>query len=249
MKELIHIHNQGSDLRADSRDVAKLFGIQRESIHKLIENHTAQLEQLGHVRFEIGGGKIRPQGGGTPEKFAYLNFDQIAFLLTISSPTEATKDFRLRLIMAFRDARQKLRPIDRALLTMPDEWKHTFPASLYEALLKLYGAKFETMGDTPSWVGKWTNKFIYETLYAGLPDELKKRRALHAESADLAEWKKMHQFIEKHAKANLEKHITKITVLLEASTSPSHFLELFATVFYGRQQLLLITPDIRDEFS
>ena len=82
-----------------------------------------------------------------------------------------------------------------------------------------------------------------------LLDELKKRRAMHAESADLAEWKKMHQFIEKHAKTNLEKHITKITVLLEASTSPSHFLELFATVFYGRQQLLLITPDIRDEFS
>ena len=37
MKELIHIHNQGSDLRADSRDVAKLFGIQRESLHKLID--------------------------------------------------------------------------------------------------------------------------------------------------------------------------------------------------------------------
>jgi hypothetical protein len=55
-----------------SRDVAKLFGIQRESLHKLIENHTAQLEQLGHVRFEIGGGKIRPQGGGTPEPTASI---------------------------------------------------------------------------------------------------------------------------------------------------------------------------------
>ena len=84
MRELIHIHNQGSELRADSREVAKLFGIQRESLHKLIENHTAQLEQLGHVRFEIGGGKIRPQGGGTPEKFAHLNFDQIAFLFGLS---------------------------------------------------------------------------------------------------------------------------------------------------------------------
>lgn len=120
MKELIKIHNQGSDLRADSRSVAELFGIQHQSLRKLIEDHAAQIRQLGICQFEIG--KLS-EGAGRPEKFVYLNFDQVAFLLTLSKPNDATKDFRLRLIIAFRDARKKLWPIDHALLSIPSEWQ------------------------------------------------------------------------------------------------------------------------------
>ena len=65
MKELIKIHNQGSDLRADSRSVAELFGIQHQSLRKLIEDHAAQIRQLGICRFEIG--KLS-EGAGRPEK-------------------------------------------------------------------------------------------------------------------------------------------------------------------------------------
>jgi phage regulator Rha-like protein len=67
MNELIHIHNQGPELRADSREVAKAFGIQHESLVKLITNHEPQLEQLGVFRFEIGK---PPKGseGGRPER-------------------------------------------------------------------------------------------------------------------------------------------------------------------------------------
>jgi hypothetical protein len=49
MKELIKIHNQGSELRADSRAVAQLFGVQHESLRKLIDEHASSLEQLGHT--------------------------------------------------------------------------------------------------------------------------------------------------------------------------------------------------------
>jgi hypothetical protein len=246
MKELIKIHNQGADLMADSRSVAKLFAVEHESLRKLIEEHTSQIEQLGVFRFEIG--KSFPNTNGRPEKFCFLNFDQIAFLLTISKPSEATKEFRLKLILAFRDARQRLHPIDNVLLSMPETWKRTFQPDFYTALLRLYGARFENMGDTPSWVGKWTNRFIYTPLYNGLPDELKRRRALHL-GDDENSWLKLHQFIEKHAKKNLEKHLIKVTGLLEASTSPGHFLELFASVFYGQKQLLLGPTNIPDEFG
>lgn len=135
MKDLIKIHNQGPELRADSRQIARLFGIEHDSLAKLIKEHAAQLEQLGHTRFEIGNGSRRPQGGGREERFCYLNFDHIAFLLTISRPTEATKDLRLKLILAFRDARNKLRPIDGALLSIPAGWRKTFPDEFYVALL------------------------------------------------------------------------------------------------------------------
>ncbi len=248
MKELIKIYNQGSDLMADSRAVAKLFGVQHESLRRLIEEHAAQIEQLGVFRFEIGK---PPAGslGGRPERFCYLNFDQIALLLMLSKPTDVTKDFRLRLIIAFRDARKRLRPIDRALLSMPDDWRKTFPDDFYAALLKLYGDRYEKSENKPSWVGRWTNRFIYDPLFAGLPDELKRRREIHGWESGAVSWNKLHQFIEKHAKKNLEKHLIKVSGLLEAATNPAHFLELFASVFYGHKQLLLLGQNLPDEFA
>jgi len=246
MKELLKIHQQGPDLMADSRAVAKLFGIQHENLRELIEKNATQLEQLGVFRFQT---EKLSKGAGRPEKFAYLNFDQIAFLLTLSRPSEENKKFRLALILAFRDARNRLRPIDAALLSMPAEWKRAFPPEFYEALLRLYGAEFVGMGDTPSWVGRWTNRFIYEPLFNGLPEELKRRRKLHVGEEGSEAWLKLHQFIEQHAKKNLEKHLTKVTALLQAATSRSHFLELFASVFYGHTQLLLGRPNLPDEFG
>ena len=248
MKELIKIHNQGPDLMADSRSVAQLFGVQHESLRKLMEEHDPQLGQLGVFRFEIG----KPQKGslgGRPEKFAFLNFDQVAFLLTLSKPSDATKDFRLRLILAFRDARNKLRPVDNALLSIPDDWRKTFPDEFYIALLNLYGDRFEKSENKPSWVGRWTNRFIYNPLFMGLPEELKRRREIHGWEKGAISAAKLHQFIEHHSKKNLERHIIKVTGLLEAATSPGHFLELFASVFYGQKQLLLVGHVQPDEFA
>ena len=238
MKELIHIHNQGPELRADSREIATLFGIEHESLVKLINNHESQLEQLGVFRFEIGK---PPKGslGGRPEKFCFINFDHIAFLLTISSPTEATKDLRLKLIIAFRDARAKQRPIDNALLSIPDIWKKTFPDDFYIALLRLYGAEYDPSENKPQWIAGWTIKFIYEPLYAGLTPELKARRKMHAKEMGIPELKKLHQFLEEHAKDNLRKHLAKVTALLESATSIEDFYTRFAAVFYGQHQPLL----------
>ena len=246
VQSLLKIHQQGPELIADSRDVARVFGIEHKSLRKLIEDHSAQLDQLGIWRFQIA--KFS-KGAGRPEKFAFLNFDHIAFLLTLSRPTEDNKVFRLRLILAFRDARKRLRPIDRALLSMPAEWKRAFPPEFYEALLRLYGTDFVKMGDTPSWVGRWTNKFIYEPLYNGLPDELKHRRKLHVGEDGSEAWLKLHQFIEEHSKKNLEKQIIIVTGLLQAATSKSAFYELFAAVFYKQKQLLLAQSNAPDEFA
>ncbi len=250
MKELIKIHNQGSELRVDSRAIAKLFDVQHESLRKLIEEHLGQLEQLGHIRFEIGNGVARPQGGGRQEKFTYLNFDQVALLLMLSKPTEATKEFRLKLIIAFRDARNKLRPIDHALLSIPDQWRKTFPDDFYVALLKLYGDVFDKSENRPSWVGRWTNRFIYNPLWGGLSDELKRRRRDRADGGGTeSDALKLHQFIEKHAKKKLEEHIGQVTTLLKVSQSKSHFVELFAALFYGQTQLLLVQQSGPDEFA
>lgn len=248
MNELIQIHNQGPELRADSREIAKVFGIQHESLVKLINNHEPQLGQLGVFRFEIGK-PSKGSEGGRPEKFCYLNFDHIAFLLTISSPTEETKELRLRLIIAFRDARNRLRPIDHALLSIPAAWKRAFEPEFYKALLALYGAEFKAAENKPQWVGVWTIKFIYRPLYEKLPEELRKRRQLHAFEMGTNEWRKLHQFIEEHAKENLKTHLIKVTTLLESATSVQDFYERFAATFYGQKQLLLGKDDVSSDFA
>jgi hypothetical protein len=247
MKELIKIHNQGSELQADSREVAKIFGVEHQHLRETIEANEQPLSQLGIFQFETG--KISPNERGRPEKFCYLNFDQIALLLTLTRSTEKTKEFRLKLIISFREARKKLRPIDHALLSIPHDWRKTFPDDFYEALLRLYGEDFEQSNDRPSWVGRWTNKFIYAPLCDQLPAELKARRLSHCGQDGPDSALKLHQYIEKHAKKNLEKHISQVTALLRAATSSHHFRELFASVFYGRKQLLLGHQDRPDEFA
>lgn len=47
MNELIHIHNQAPELRADSREVAKLFGVEHKSLRALIEAYEEEMVQLG----------------------------------------------------------------------------------------------------------------------------------------------------------------------------------------------------------
>ena len=54
-----------------------------------------------------------------------------------------------------------------------------------------------------------------------------------------SEWRKLHQFIEEHAKENLKKHLAKVTALLESATGVEDFYVRFAAVFYGQHQPFL----------
>ena len=193
------------------------------------------MEQFGILQFETGKST---DGAGRPEKFAFVNFDQIALLLTLTRATEQTLPLRVQLLVAFREARLRQRPIDRALLSIPTVWKRTFEADFYAALLALYGEEFDASENKPQWVGAWTNKFIYRPLYDSLPEELKRKRRDHAAASGTDEWRKLHRFIEVHAKQHLKDHLIRVTTLLETSTSRLDFYERFAAKFYGHQQLL-----------
>jgi len=238
MNEFDHAVNQGSEIYVDSREIAKLFGVQHENFFDLINKNTEPLSQLGQLRFETGVAKRAPKTGGNPPKFAWLNFDQIAFLLTLSRTTAATREFRLRLIIAFRNARKKLRPVDALLLSIPEKWKKTFKDEFYISLLRLYGDSFDASKNKPSWVGRWTNRFIYEPIFSGLPSELKAKRAKYSdESGKDAEWLKLHQFIEENAKEELRDHISKITGFLQIAKNRQDFIEFFVALFGGGKQL------------
>lgn len=203
--DLITIRSQAGELLVDSRNVAKVFQIQHKTLFRTILDNSEALETLGQLRFQREVGTPRPQGGGNPVKFAWLNFDQVAFLLTLTKTTAQTKEFRLRLILAFKQAREKLRPVDQLLLAIPTSWKKTFQDQFYIALLNIYGAEFDKNRNKPSWVGWWTNRFIYEPIYQGLSTELKKKRTeFVTDSGRDPDWIRLHQFLEENAKDQLK---------------------------------------------
>lgn len=58
--------------RIDSRLVAAELGVAHEATQKLVDKYSAQFQELGILRFEIG----EIEGRGQPEKFYFLNEDQ-----------------------------------------------------------------------------------------------------------------------------------------------------------------------------
>ncbi|HTX22859.1 MAG TPA: P63C domain-containing protein [Candidatus Aquilonibacter sp.] len=156
----------------------------------------------------------------------------------LTRPTEETKEFRVKLILAFRAAREKLRPVDTILLTIPEKWRKTFKDEFYIALLNIYGESFDASKNKPSWVGHWTNHFIYSPIYDGLSHELKSKRAAHCDlTGKDPDFIRLHQFLEEHAKDELKEQIAKTTAVLQMSGSKHDFAENYRAVFHGVSQI------------
>ncbi len=241
MKDLIPIFNQGADLLVDSQDIAKVFGIQHKNLRETIESHEPELSRLGVYRFETAK-PLAGSLGGRPEKHYWLNFDQVVFLLTITRPTEETKEFRVKLILAFRAARERLRPVDTILLSIPEKWRKTFRDEFYIALLNIYGESFDVSKNKPSWVGAWTNRFIYNPIFQSLSAELKTKRLAYCDNSGKdPDFIRLHQFLEENAKEDLKEHITKVVTTLQLSGSKHDFAESFGRCFTAAHRLTLTT--------
>ncbi|MGN6581019.1 MAG: Rha family transcriptional regulator [Bordetella sp.] len=88
--------------RIDSRLLAQHLGLQHESVAKTLNAYAADFRELGILRFQIG--EIR--GRGQPERYVLLNEDQTYLLLTYSRNTRRVRELKVRLVKAFREARQ-----------------------------------------------------------------------------------------------------------------------------------------------
>jgi hypothetical protein len=131
------------------------------------------------------------------------------------------------------------------LLAIPEKWKKTFKDDFYVALLGLYGDKFDASENKPSWVGGWTNKFIYDPIFAGLPTELKSRRSSYVVTTGKdQDYIRLHQFLEIAAKEQLREQITTVTTLLRLAGSKMDFLESFASLFHGQHQMRFSLEDL-----
>ncbi len=225
-----------------------MFQVQHKTLFRTIQDNREALETLHQLRFQREVG-YRVHGGGNPIQFAWLNFDQVAFLLTLTKTNAQTKQFRLQLILAFKQAREKLRPIDTLLLALPAAWKKTFQDDFYIGLLNIYGAEFNKQKNKPSWVGGWTNRFIYEPIYRGLSAELKKKRnQFVTDTGRDGDYLRLHQFLEENAKDQLRTTIAKVTAVLQISRGKQDFAENYAQMMGGVMQLR-IEDLLKDDFQ
>jgi phage regulator Rha-like protein len=88
--------------RIDSRLLAQHLGNKHQNVRELLTDYADDFRQLGILRFQTG----EISGRGQPERFAFLNEDQTYLLLTYSRNTQRVRGLKVRLVGAFREARQ-----------------------------------------------------------------------------------------------------------------------------------------------
>ncbi len=123
---------------------------------------------------------------------------------------------------------------DKFLLEVPADWRRTFSDEWFSAILGVWGHDY-VKARTPGFIGKVINECVYEALIAGLPAELKARRADCGDDSA-----KLHQFLVTEAREKLSEHLAVTKALaLNCQGRPDDFRESFDRVFRGKNQLLL----------
>lgn len=96
------LHAVKGEPRIDSRVLAQHLGNKHQNVRELLTDYADDFRELGILRFKTG----EKQGRGQPERYALLNEDQAYLLLTYTRNTVRVRELKIRLVKAFRDARQ-----------------------------------------------------------------------------------------------------------------------------------------------
>lgn len=107
------------------------------------------------------------------------------------------------------------------------KWQLTFTDDFYKEVYRLWGLPFipKYIKNKPSFVGKLTNKYIYDLLPRGVVDKVKEKTG----KTEKGNWKyKWHQSLTPEVgKEHLKKQIIEVTTLMSISQSKEQFDSLF----------------------
>ena len=227
------VHSAG-EARVDSRLIAGQLGNQHESSMKLLRSYREDFEELGILRFQIG----EITGRGQPEQFALLNEDQTYLLLAYSKNTKRVRSLKVRLVKAFRDARNKAgldSMMKLVLLPAPEPWEKRFSDTYYHALAHITGRVFAGHScGTPAIFGQITDRWVYAAI---LPKEV--HRELKARRG---ESEKMHQWLTDGGRRLLDQQIKDVTVIAKSSSDRKDFEARCMQAFGIPGQLRIIYP-------
>ena len=103
---VLALHESRGEPRVDSRDLAAHMDNTPKHVRELIETYQQHFERFGVLRFETAK-PVAGSLGGRPERFALLNEDQCYFLLTLVRNSDRVVDLKARLVLAFRESRER----------------------------------------------------------------------------------------------------------------------------------------------
>ena len=119
------------------------------------------------------------------------------------------------------------------------KWQLTFTDEFYREIFRLWGIPFipKYIRNKPSFVGKLTNKYIYEQLPKGVVDKIKERTG----KTEKGNWRyKWHQSLTPEiGREHLKKQIIEVTALMSVSQSKEQFDALFLQKYKKIVQLEL----------
>ena len=111
----ISILEVGSELRTDSRLLARFLDHRHRTILESIDKYIDKFQELNPIPFQTEEGKPLPQGGFSRSvRYALLNESQCYFLLTLMRNNDRVVEAKLQLVKAFEDARRQLAQRDAA---------------------------------------------------------------------------------------------------------------------------------------
>lgn len=100
---------QNGQALTTSESIAEGVGLQHKNLIALVRKYQSDFEEFNPVAFKTRLGEALPQGGyGQSVTFALLNEQQATLLVTYCRNTEKVRKFKVALVKAFYEARQKL---------------------------------------------------------------------------------------------------------------------------------------------
>lgn len=110
------------------------------------------------------------------------------------------------------------------------KWQTRFPKKYYKEIFRIYGWDYDPYSTKrPSYIGKFTNKYIYEQLPQGVLDELKRKNPVKISGNRV---RRHHQYLTQEVGVpHLDKHLLKVITVMELSDSIKEFEVNFNKVF------------------
>lgn len=105
MHEIITLNKDGVAV-VDSITIAEGVQVQHKNILELIRKYLPDFEAFGRVAFETQ--PFETAGGTQKREIAWLTEDQTTLLFTFLKNTEIARKLKIRLVKAFREAREEI---------------------------------------------------------------------------------------------------------------------------------------------
>lgn len=105
MNEIISLNKDGVAV-VDTLTIAEGVHVEHRAVLQLIRKYLQDFEAFGRVAFEMR--PFETAGGTQKREIAWLTEDQTTLLFTFLKNTEIARKLKIRLVKAFREAREEI---------------------------------------------------------------------------------------------------------------------------------------------